>query len=345
MSPRLGFWAAGLLLGLGLAAVIPSGVARLIAFGAAWLAVGWLGEWLFRTPPDPPAKPAAVPRIVLDAGGRRIRPCPGIVQTPDANDPRHTRFVALDPEFSAPEPIAAPKGLIPRLEGRIVFASLFIGRDGAGWSDTAIRQAHRALDRSVNWLEREARPWRAAVQFQLAGVDFVAEDPITEDVEVEFVAEGDHGAPFERLATEHALASASRAASVLGFADIADLVQRIEPRFGVEHVVWLVFLLRAGRSMAIAADDTPIPGVTIALCYAREESLPEPLRHPPFVDPLTIVHESLHLFGATDKYLEPLSRFPPGAVSERDIMYLDGRSLSRTRIDPLTAREIGWTTT
>jgi len=63
---------------------------------------------------------------------------------------------------------------------------------------------------------------------------------------------------------------------------------------------------------------------------------------PPFADPVTIVHELLHLFGASDKYNVPLARFPDRSVTDRDVMLLQYNSLGRLRIDPLTAEELGW---
>jgi len=85
-----------------------------------------------------------------------------------------------------------------------------------------------------------------------------------------------------------------------------------------------------------------VAGVSLAVCYARDENFPEPLDGPPFTDPVTIVHEVLHLFGASDKYGVPLRSFAPKSVTNREVMRLDENSLIRLRIDPLTAREIGW---
>src|SRR3954452_17369950 len=77
--------------------------------------------------------------------------------------------------------------------------------------------------------------------------------------------------------------------------------------------------------------------------YSREQTLPAPLGGPTFPDPVTFVHEVLHLFGASDKYGVPLRTFPAQTVTERDVMRLNVESLSRLRVDPATAREIGWT--
>ncbi len=60
------------------------------------------------------------------------------------------------------------------------------------------------------------------------------------------------------------------------------------------------------------------------------------------MDPTTVAHELLHLFGATDKYGVALRSFRPGSVTSRDIMRLNHDLLSRMTIDPLTASEVGW---
>ncbi len=82
--------------------------------------------------------------------------------------------------------------------------------------------------------------------------------------------------------------------------------------------------------------------MSLAVCYPRESSFPEPLTGSPRVDPVTVVHEMLHLFGATDKYGRSLRDFAPGSVSSREVMRLSETRLSRLRIDPSTAEEIGW---
>ena len=101
-------------------------------------------------------------------------------------------------------------------------------------------------------------------------------------------------------------------------------------------------MLRAGRSGAIGAERFRLPGGGLALCYARESNASAPLVGLPYVDPATLAHEFLHLFGASDKYGTPLRSFPDRSVTSRDIMRLDRDRLGSLRIDPLTASEIGW---
>jgi hypothetical protein len=80
----------------------------------------------------------------------------------------------------------------------------------------------------------------------------------------------------------------------------------------------------------------------MAVCYPCEASFPEPLVGPARVDPVTVVHELLHLFGASDKYGRPLTAYAPRTVTSREVMRLSEERLARLRIDPSTAAEIGW---
>lgn len=262
----------------------------------------------------------------------------GAVGEPNPVDHRFRHFLALD---DAPSPPPLRCGA-PPLWGRVVLFSLFVGRDGRGWSVEEVAQAHKSLIRAGEWIEREAIRWSAAVNIELADTIFVTEDDLVEDVEIGFVPEGDDSGPLEARALENALASASKGAARLGFADVADLVERIGPRVEADGRVWLVHLRRAGRSIAAPEQDSGLQGVNLAVCYARESPFPEPLVGPPFVDPVTLVHELMHLFGAEDKYGVSLDRFPRRSVTERDVMRLNVERLSRLRVDPLTASEIGW---
>ena len=138
------------------------------------------------------------------------------------------------------------------------------------------------------------------------------------------------------------LAIASRASARHGFADMAELAGRIRGRLDVDAQAWLLHLRGAGRSMAIPAGDSALAGVDLAVCFSREASFPEPTSGGGRVDPLTVVHELLHLFGATDKYGVPLADFPGDTVTRDDIMRMDHETLDRLRVDDRTASEIGW---
>lgn len=321
-------------------------VLALLAVGAVFV----LGEvaLLLRDLTRSPAPRAGMsPRDDRPADGViDVAPIPGLIASPCSADARFSRFVAIEASPSGTRvPIAiAPEPTVPAaLRGRVVVFSLFVGRDGAVWSDHEIGRAHRAIERAACWLEREAMRWGVPLNLEIAQVYFDSADDATEPVEVGFALEGDHEAPMELEAVTRAVASASRAASGLGFEDLAAMVAAVEAFVpGVDSVVWLVHPRCGGRSIAILPDEGTLPGVSLAICYAHEANFTEPLVGPPFADPVTIVHELLHLFGATDKYHEPLRSYPRELVTERDVMCLYYEALPRLRVDHLTAQELGW---
>lgn len=317
-----------------LAAVRP--MLALVVLGGVGLAGEALLLWRDIRKPSRPARP----RDLRPPDGRwEVRSIAGAEGAANPVDPR---FHAFQRFGANPDVLSTDGAAPPGLAGRILLVSLFVGRYGSSWSDAEIAAVMRALGRGAEWIEREAQRWGVSVNVDLAATYFAADDPTDPDVIVRFVPEGDHVGPFEAQADAKTIASASRAASSLGFADIVELIRAVRGRCAADIVVWLVHQRAAGRSLAIPSNESPVPGVALAVCYAREASFPEPLDSPPFPDPTTFVHEVLHLFGATDKYQEPLNSFPRGWVSDRDVMCLYQTALPRLRVDRLTAREIGW---
>jgi hypothetical protein len=284
-----------------------------------------------------------LPRYAPPADGAvGIVPLAGVVSESNPHDPRFRRFLTVETSESFPGSAPPESRAAPALVGRVVLVSLFVGRNGEVWSETEVARAHGALVRAAAWIEREAIRWNAPVNLDLAETYFVVEDDESEDVEIGFYPKGDDVQPFEADAVTKALRCTSRAAGQLGFHDAAALFAAINGRFQADTRVWLLHPREAGHSLAVPLDETPLAGVSLAVCYAREASFPEPLVSPPFTDPVTIVHELLHLFGASDKYGVPLRSFPPRSVTNREVMRLDESSLLRLRIDSLTAEEIGW---
>lgn len=348
VSSRLGFWGAGAVLGAALAWLLRTWLegergGLLLVFGACVLLAALiaevasaLGSARAGRPTRPSgARPADGEVELLEMRGTRREPNP--------RDPRFFAFQALDPlETPDVEPLLWRQGPPPLL-GKVAVVSVFLGRDGRSWSDAEIAQTHAALFRAGQWIEREAIRWEAPVNVGLADTYFVVDDGPTSDVEVTFVPEGDGVGPFEARAATKALIDSSRAARALGFRDAVDWMTQVRPRLEADVLVWLLHPRSAGRSLAVPLDQTDLAGVSLAVCYAREANFPEPLAgHPPWTDPVTIVHELLHLFGASDKYGLPLHRFPPRSVSSRDIMRLSESRLPRLRVDPRTAVELGW---
>jgi hypothetical protein len=301
-------------------------LAAVLAIGLAW------GGRSSATPIDARPPDGVVPIVCLG----------GVRGTANAINPNIQAFLLADETSQCPDrprSSGEPRALL----GRLGIFSLFVGRDGSSWSDRQIAEAFAGIERMGRWLEREAARWGVPLNVELVDTYFRADDPEEETVVLTNALD-----PFQSVIDEAdadflGVASASRASAALGFADLGDLIGSIDPRTDHDLTVWFVHLLRAGRSSAIAKDRFRFPGVGIALCYARESSPSRPLDGPPYVDPTTLAHELLHLFGATDKYGTRLSRFAGRSVTGRDVMRLDETRLGRLRIEPLTASEIGWT--
>ena len=307
----------------------------LLAIGTSALIAEVVRSLRIRRPVVPDgAKPAD--------GVVEVVPVGGIEATPNPDSPRYREFARLREPAGASEVVRNLPRESPTLLGRVALISVFVGRDGRDWTVEEIARGHAALERAGAWIEREAIRYGAPVNLGLAEVYFRVRDDEDDEVEVGFAGEGDDFGPMEARASMKAIVAASRAAAALGFGDVVDLVRRVNSRVEADAAVWLLHVRRSGRSLAIPAEASEIPGVGLAVCFSREASFPGPLTGPGRVDPTTVAHELLHLFGASDKYGVPLRSFPTGSVSPREVMRLNHDRLAGLTIDPLTAGEIGW---
>ena len=312
-------------------------------------AILWRPSRRLKGPGEPPWRSDSL----VSTRARDDRPADGVVdrarmigvarvETPET--PGFSRFVAwLGTTRTGPRRPGNLGRNFPSLRGRVALVSLFLGRDGRPWSGREIAGALRAMERAGRWIEREAIRWAVPVNLELVDVYFEA-TPEEEDREVAVFQHDDWGSIIP-IDDGPMLRTIGRATAMLGFKDLPALIGTVGEGIEADQVVWLIHVRRAGRSFALPSDATGIPGVAVAICYVREEPSEAPLSGPPFVDPLTIVHEGMHLFGASDKYEGSLDRFESGTVTERDIMVLGSENLSRNRVDPLSAFEIGWSTT
>jgi hypothetical protein len=329
--------------------VVPAAILSL--WGAVWAFLEWNGRDRAEAKEnghdeDRAFKPPGRPRDDRPADGEvGIVAISGVVSEGGLRGSEFRRFVALEAGVSE-VPFRSFRiwgRRFPPLLGRVAIVSVFQGRDGRAWSEDEVAKAHRALRRAGAWIEREAIRWQVPVNIDLADTYFsgVEQDADREVAIFRPDEWGGVGLP-DPDAEARILGILGRTAAGLGFADPVDLLGRIGRRVEADQLVWLLHVRRAGKSIALPSDATGIPGVAVAVCYAREEDFEAPLAVPPFADPITFVHELMHLFGAEDKYGVSLSTFPRGTVSERDVMVLGLESLSRLHVDPLTAVEIGW---
>lgn len=349
ISVRVGYWAGGLLavvlIAIALQHATPWTEAGPLVVFLAWGLLGIAGEVasLIRSIRTGSRSGEAPGDATPPDGEVGIIHVAAIVGEPNSVDPRVRRFDRLEPAAPLPHRRVSGSRRGPRLLGRIVWISMFVGRDGQGWSDEEIAQAYSSMRRAGAWLEREAIRWGASVNIELADTYFAAvDDAVDEAAEVALVTHGDRYVPADLREPEKLLIGVSRAAARLGFRDAIDWMAAVQGRVEADVRVWMVHVRRGGCSQVVVQDDTEIGTVRLAVCYGRERLYPEPLRKPPYVDPVTVAHEVLHLFEATDKYEVPLRSFPARTVTSRDVMRLSETRLSRLRIDPRTASEIGW---
>jgi hypothetical protein len=294
-----------------------------------------------------PSLPNRTAACRLPAGTVKIISASGVETTPNLRTHRFHKY-----ERSIPSESAHPTGLArlarsagrssPDFRGRWVIVSIFAGCDGRPWLDSEIAGRLDSLLEAGRWTIAEARRWRAELELGILETYFSVQVDTTNQVEIGFALAGSEIVPAEAKAISRALTMMSRCASQLGFRDGPALVLDIESRLSGWQCSWMLHVRRAGPSMAIPLELTELDGVSLAVCYACEASFNEPIVKLPAPDPVTFVHELLHLHGASDKYGVPLESFPHAAVSTYDVMRLDRDRLRELRVDPLTAAEIGW---
>lgn len=354
-STRLGrgLWLLGLGLGVALAAIVPETMfpgVRPAVFGVAFLGCGLVGELIHAAREKAHARALAAVRDIRPADGAvEIARVTGLDGELNVFDPRFRKFLRpADARLDDPRALTEaewPSRTCPPFLGRVVIASLFIGRDGKTWSERELAEAHESILRAAAWLEGEATRYNVAANVEVADTYFVADDEEADEVAVGFSTVGHEVGPFEKGASTKALHRATRAAAELGFADAPTLFSAVADRVAADQTVWLMHPRELGRSFAVPIDHDAPGRVSLAVCYPGESSFPSPLVGPARVDPVTVAHELLHLFGASDKYGRPLREFDPGTVTSREVMRLSSDRLSRLSIDPATAAEIGWVKT
>ncbi len=350
MPARIRFWVLGLVVGSILGSVVPESIfpgIKPIVLGLTFLIIGLIAETYLNCL-ERSRQTSSHPRNHREADGRvEVASLSGVQNTPNTLDARFGVYVGLvdhDSRSIATSDLFRPASRrSPSLIGRVLMVSIFVGRDGRSWSDGEIAEAHSELHRAAVWIERQAIRHKAAVNLELSGTYFRFNDDSDDEVALAFIHEGDDIGPLEDRATTKALVIASRTAAQHGFQDASDFFQGIAARTSADALVWLIHPRQAGRSFALPLEDSDLWGVSLAVCYPREASFPEALRGAARPDPVTIVHEFLHLFGATDKYGRDLREYPRGLVTRREIMRLSETRLSRLQIDELTALEMGWT--
>ena len=181
------------------------------------------------------------------------------------------------------------------------------------------------------------------MNLELADTYFVFDDDAEDEVAVGFAQEGDDVGPFEEDATTKALVTATRAA-------VAARVPRRRrpvpapspPASRPTPTVWLMHPRQAGRSFAVPVEDSALRGrqpgrlLPAGIVVPRAADRARPGR-PGDGRPRTAAPVR------RDRQVRPVApRLRPAVGLVARVMRLSETRLSRLRIDPFTAAEIGW---
>ncbi len=319
---------------------------------AAVLAIG-----LVALPPGPDREifailmlAAGLGKLTLDLRIRSMRK-PGPTLASDLVDALQTRPLEGLPGYrrvlGPGRPVTkslVPDGGSPILKGRLKLATFLLGRDGRDWTDAEIAAVIQATQSAADWLAGEADQWEIPLTIEIQKELVIGTNDAPRSPGELVMAMDEFDSSLEDFEESAAVVrAASGVAAELGFRDLPTLVACLnDPLADDVAVVWMIHSLSQGQSHYLDATETEVPGLRLAVCYVHEELPDAPWRGPIFADRVTIAHELLHAFGATDKYQASTTRYPRGAVSEWEVMLLHHKALGRLRVDPLTAREIGW---
>lgn len=353
MGLRFWGWLAGFAMGCVVALAAPDGEAlplRPLLFGAGFLGIGLSVELIDFLRGRAQTRRAWERLDRRAADGRvEIARVPGVLRRTNEVDPRYGRFVERErPQTGTPD--RATFGELwdgrtsPALVGRVGLISVFLGQHGRTWSDDEIADAHGVLTRVGQWIEREASRWNVGVNIELADTYFALEDEpdASEDDSSPTDTPPRIGFPIESTGLD-TLLQMSRMAARLGFHDLIEMFDDFRSRLDADSLVWLIHPRGAGWSFAVPREYSPWDRISLAVCFPRWASHPAPISfRDAQLDPITVAHELMHLFGASDKYQRPASAFPPRLVTANDVMRLSDRRFQRLRVDPRTALEIGW---
>ncbi|MBV8314926.1 MAG: hypothetical protein JOZ53_08320, partial [Planctomycetaceae bacterium] len=162
MMVRADYWIGGLVVVIAASCAIHWGNALRevgpLVLGLAWLSLGLVGELVaLRRALKEAHAPRPLPKDTRPADGEvEVARMAGVRAEPNVRDPRFRRFAEIEPDETPGAGGGAPALGTPPLLGRVVLISVFLGRDGRGWSEPEVARSHASLLRAGRWIEREA---------------------------------------------------------------------------------------------------------------------------------------------------------------------------------------------
>lgn len=229
-------------------------------------------------------------------------------------------------------------GSAKRLKGKTYVLLLFVSENNSPWENDEISKTVRKTREAFSWIRQEAEKYGSKPEFQLYALGN-KNDKIFTDYIPESPFEGSKSNSF----INHALKKA-------GYASGFDFVKYAEETSQCENFMVIVFCNAQGRSYALPQSSgdyalnkeygyslRPKEGCVVYLKNLQGRELP----------PVTIAHETLHLFGAADLYEKTgkntdYSLFAK-AYFANSVMHRTDRNLEFLELDTLTAFLTGLT--
>ncbi|MBQ3657136.1 MAG: hypothetical protein II956_09900 [Bacteroidales bacterium] len=223
-------------------------------------------------------------------------------------------------------------GSAKHLKGKTYVLLLFVSLDNSPWETAEITNAVRKTREAFSWIKKEAEKYGANSEFQLYALGN-KDDKIFTDYIPQTPFEGSKSNSF----VNHALRKA-------GYSSNFDFVKYASETFQCENFMVIVFCNARGRSYALPQSSLdyalskeygyalrPKEGCVVYSSNSKGEEL----------SPVTIAHETLHLFGAADLY-EKTNRNTEynmlvKAYFKNSVMHRTNENLENLEIDSLTA--------
>lgn len=229
-------------------------------------------------------------------------------------------------------------GSAKRLKGKTYVLLLFVSKDNSPWEEDAISKTVLKTREAFSWIKQEAKKYGSTPEFELYALgnksgkiftDYIPESPFDGSKSNSFI--------------NHALRKA-------GYAHNFDFVKYAEETSNCENFMVIVFCNAQGRSYALPQSSgdyalnkeygyalRPREGCVV---YAKTTQGRE-------LSPVTIAHETLHLFGAADLYEKTNKntdyKLLSKAYFENSIMHRTDTTLDMLELDTLTAFLTGLT--
>jgi len=227
------------------------------------------------------------------------------------------------------------KGTCRNLAGNILFLTLFVDDAESCWTQGEIDTVYRdIINPGLSYLTEQAQRRGMVLNFDTG---YYSTDP-------EQYREVRYQGTIPEDSYKHKDADVlDQAALSLGFASRVELYESVLSQSGADQVILMVALNKTGRSHAVCdQDDNGNDNVEYFVAFRNHWVSRSQTR------PSTIVHETLHLFGAEDLYEEPEDgrraqrAALAAALFPKDIMFTEMNNIQYNVLDGYTCYAIGW---